>query len=477
MMAGLLAGAALPGLAWAEGPVASPRPPRRPVRQTESGRLVSRAALGGVTGFIVAERDSGRVLEQAGADVALPPASVAKAITATFALQRLGPDHRFVTRVMAVGAMRDGVLDGDLVLAGGGDPVLDTDQLGDMVASLAATGLRRVTGRFLAVAGTLPQVDRISPDQPDHVGYNPGLSGLNLNFNRVHFEWRRRAEDWALAMDARAERFVPQVRMARMDVVARERPLFTLAVEPGVDRWTVARGALGTDGSRWLPVRQPGVYVAEVFQTLCRAQGIEVPQAEVVTQVPQGARRVVERVSAPLSEVLRDMLRFSTNLTAEVVGLTATGAGTLHGSGAVMTNWARRDWGMGARFVDHSGLEGTSRVTAADMMAALRRVDLAGVPLRGLLRDVGVRDDRGQVIDGHPAQVRAKSGTLNFVSGLAGFIARPGKGDLCFAIFSADVPRREALPMQDREDPEGGEAWTRRARTLQGQLVRRWAEA
>lgn len=486
-----LAGAAVAGPVWAEG-VVRPRPrpvpeaavrvrPKpRPSRQAESERLVAGARLGGVTGFMLAEVATGRVIEALDAEAPLPPASVAKAVTALFALEKLGAAHRFGTEVLAAGPVVGDRLEGDLILSGGGDPVLDTDQLGDLVAALAATGIRRVTGRFLAHAGALPQLDRLSGEQPDHVGYNPGLSGLNLNFNRVHFEWRRAtggaAGDWAVSMDARAERFVPPVAMARMRVVPREMPLFTLAVADGREDWTVAGAALGQDGSRWLPVRQPAVYAAEVFQTLARGQGIALPPAEVVGVLPPGARRLVDRFGDPLPEVLRDMLRFSTNLTAESVGLAASGAGSLRGSGAVMSQWAARRLGMDARFVDHSGLEGGSRVTAADMVRGLIAGDRAGVGLRGLLRDFGIRDDKGAVINGHPVQVRAKSGTLNFVSGLSGFILPPGGRELCFAVFSADVPRRAALAMADREQPEGGIGWTRRARNLQGQLIRRWAE-
>jgi len=482
MVAGLLAGAAGGALGtgwpvWADGPAASPRPVRRPSPPGTTERLVEQARLGGVTGFVVADAATGRILESRDADVPVPPASVVKAITAIYALDRLGAGYRFATRVMRVGEIGGPVLSGDLVLAGGGDPVLDTDQLGDLVASLALTGIRRVTGRFLAVAGALPQLDRIAADQPDHVGYNPGLSGLNLNFNRVHFEWRRAAGDWVIAMDARAERFVPRVTMARMAVAPREVPLFTLEVRPGVEDWTVASAALGDGGSRWMPVRQPAVYTAEVFRTLCAEQGIVLPQGEVVRALPAGARRIVERVSPPLADVVRDMLRFSTNLTAEAMGLTATGAGTLRGSGAVMTAWAGRRLGIDARFVDHSGLHGASRVTAGAMLTALIAADRAGMPLRGLLRDVGMRDAKGLVIEGHPVKVRAKTGTLNFVSGLAGFILPPAGRALTFAIFSADAARRGALAMDDREDPEGGQEWTGRARALQAQLVGRWAAA
>ncbi len=241
-----------------------------------------------------------------------------------------------------------------------------------MAADLRARGVTGVSGRFLLHDAALPALPLIDPGQPDYVGYNPAISGLNLNFNRVHFEWRRGAQGWDVAMDARSERVVPPVRMARMKVVSRETPLFTFAEAGGVDSWTVASGALGKGGSRWLPVRQPGLYTGDVFRTLARAQGIVLPEPEVVALLP-GGTALVEASSEPLPEVLRDMLKFSTNLTAEVVGLTASGGGvqTLAASGARMSDWARGRFGRAGRFVDHSGLGSESHVAPADMVAAL----------------------------------------------------------------------------------------------------------
>jgi serine-type D-Ala-D-Ala carboxypeptidase/endopeptidase (penicillin-binding protein 4) len=74
-------------------------------------------------------------------------------------------------------------------------------------------------------------------------------------------------------------------------------------------------------------------------------------------------------------------------------------------------------------------------------------------------------------------KVMAKSGTMNFVSGLAGHIQPPNGRELVFAFFAADAPRRDRIPKGEREDPPGVKDWTRRARRLQGQLIRRWADA
>ena len=92
-----------------------------------------------------------------------------------------------------------------------------------------------------------------------------------------------------------------------------------------------------------------------------------------------------------------------------------------------------------------------------------------------ILRNIGMREDQGKPIKGHPTTVVGKSGTMNFVSGLAGFIEPPSGRDLVFAIFSADVARREAVPMTEREGPPGGDASVSRAHLLQARLIKRWA--
>lgn len=136
---------ALPACAGA--PERSPRPSLRPAQPSD--RIVARAGLGGDLSYAVMDVGSGNLLEGRGANTPLPPASVAKAITALYGLEVLGGAYQFTTRLLATGPVSDGVLKGDLVLAGGGDPTLDTDDLAQMAAALARTGLRRIEGQFL----------------------------------------------------------------------------------------------------------------------------------------------------------------------------------------------------------------------------------------------------------------------------------------------------------------------------------------
>jgi D-alanyl-D-alanine carboxypeptidase/D-alanyl-D-alanine-endopeptidase (penicillin-binding protein 4) len=441
--------------------------------------VIAAADLPGRVGCAVADAQSGEMLEVFNALYPLPPASVAKAVTTAYGLDRLGPGYRFRTTLVSDGTIGNGRLDGDLWIVGGGDPVLDTDALDAMVRDLAESGIREVTGTFRIATDALPAIDQIDPAQLPHVGYNPSVSALNLNFNRVFFEWERTGEAYTVRMDARSDNHSPMVTVSRMTIEPRDYPVYTFERTEARDEWTVAQSALGNGGGRWLPVRRPPAYLGEVFQMLARSRGLELSTPVVSESAPPGARILVEHVSPPLEDILRGMMRWSTNLTAEVVGLTATQAGgvrptTLGESGAEMAAWMRDRLGARqARFVDHSGLGVSSRVRPNDMTRALVTAGPDGL-LRGLMRDIPVLDDAGNRIPDPPIEIVAKTGTLNFVSTLAGYVQAPSGRTLAFSVFCADLDRRDRLTRDQMERPPGGRTYNRRAKRLQQVLLRRW---
>lgn len=443
--------------------------------------IVNAAQLKGRVCFAVADATTGARLESDNAQQGTPPASVAKAITALYALNVLGSGYRFATRVIATGGVSGGVVQGDLVFVGGGDPTLDTNALSSMVTALKAKGVREVRGGFKVAEGALPYVRTIDGDQPDHVGYSPAVSGVALNYNRVHFEWKRSGGAYGITMDARSDRLRPAVYVTKMQIVNRNLPVYTYKDGGQSDNWTVAKTALGNGGSRWLPVRKPGLYLGDVFQTLARAQGIVLKNPEVVDRAPQGTPLVTHQ-SDPLNTILRDMLRYSTNLTAEMVGMSATAKRTgrvpsnLRASAGEMNRWANSALGTKSmRLVDHSGLGDASKMTADDMVQALVKVH-ASKQLRAILKPFAMLDEKRRVIKNHPIDVDAKTGTLNFVSGLAGYMTTRNGRVLAFAIFAADEATRSRIAKANREAPQGARSWNRRAKAMQQQLIERWGQ-
>ena len=458
---GLVGLAAAP--VWAD-PAAARRPPTRPPpRPAPSGRaLLLRAGLGDAqmscATLNLATGHAGPAWQP---DLMLPPASTLKTVTTLFALDRLGPAHRFATRVLRAGDV--------LVLAGGGDPTLDTDGL----AALAADTARAVgdwrPARLVVWGGALPRLPEIAPGQAAHLAYNPALSGMILNFNRVHLGWRCET-GCRLSLEARADGTSPRA----YTVSAATRPgrgAFGHAVTDGVEHWDIPREFLGRQGSRWLPVRRPEAYAGDVFQTLCRAKGLVLPAPEVVEELPEGGE-IARRDSPLLTEILRGMLEYSTNLTAEVVGLAASGGASLADSAARMADWVGMTTGGAAILADHSGLSVENRISAATLVRVLARPGAQATlqPLlnRDPLREVLGADARGDGSNGAPL-VRAKTGTLNFVSCLAGYARNPDGVEQAFAVMVADGEKRARTSGQ--ELPSGVLTWTRRAKEVQRDVV------
>jgi D-alanyl-D-alanine carboxypeptidase/D-alanyl-D-alanine-endopeptidase (penicillin-binding protein 4) len=443
--------------------------------------LIDSFDLRGQTICAVIDVKTGALLEHVDGQSTLPPASVAKAATAIYALDVLGPDHRFATRLMATGPIQNGRLDGDLILSGGADPTLDTADLATLAGALQHIGLTEVRGRFMVHDGALPYASTIDSGQPAHVGYAPAVSGIALNFNRVFFEWTRTAKGYSVTMDARVRKFRPEVAMATMQVVDRNAPVYLYRRTAQNDQWSVAKSALSENGGRWLPVRAPAAYAGDVFATLARSNGVKLPVAQMITALPASADEIARFESAPLAEITTDMLKFSTNLTAEMVGMSATSQafgrpGSMGFSAEKMNNWLQRRYAMiGVDLVDHSGLGGQSRLSPVGLAMGLAAAGRTGI-LRPMLKPFPLRDANGRQIQNPAIAVDAKTGTLNFVSGLGGYMTTPKGRELAFGIFSADLATRNRLLPHERERPAGGRSWNRKSKWLQQGLIERWAE-
>ncbi len=477
----MLAGAAstLATTAFANAPLTSLRPIARVQPQDAIAQMVQNAGLTGLVGVRVVDLASGDVLESIEDSIAQPPASVTKAFTALYALEELGAEHQFKTRIFADGEIKNNILNGDLILAGSGDPELVTDNLAALAQSLKVTGLTEVKGDFLVWDEALRNVDEIDSSQLDYLGYNPTVTGLNLNFNRVHFEWKREDDDFITAMDARSANYRPVVTTSRMDIVDRASPVFTYREIGDVDQWTVARGSLNDEGSRWLPVRHPALYAGEVFAIFARSHGIVLKAPKETFEAPTGAPLATFE-GDPLTEVMRGMLRYSTNITAEVAGLSATNQRVgekrgLRTSAFGMARWLTdRCGGITPHFVDHSGLGDLSRVSPADAVGMLAAPNVMQT-LQPIMRDIRLVGDDDKIIERAGMNVRAKTGTLNFVSTLAGYMRTDKGRDLAFAIFASDLDARQAGISEGAERPRGSRTFNTRARRLQQNILKHLA--
>jgi len=128
----------------------------------------------------------GEVVMDEQAKTAFIPASSLKTVTTATALEVLGADFRFITELKATAAMRNGGIDGDVVIVGGGDPMLSEVDLQRWAEELRMLGLKRITGRIRG-DGSLFRgsiYDDFWNWGDIGNGYGSGVSGLNLGHNR-----------------------------------------------------------------------------------------------------------------------------------------------------------------------------------------------------------------------------------------------------------------------------------------------------
>lgn len=353
---------------------------------------------GGTFTGIVQDAATGQVLFDRSADKARVPASNMKLLTASAALRVLGPEHRFSTRVVA------GPTPGSVVLTGGGDVLLgagDSDP-GAVLGRAGLATLARATVRALQAGAGHGAAGTITVLLDDSLFSGPPLS-----------------QAWS-----------PE------DVAAGEMaPLYPLALNSA--RFDPAK----TTGPR---PQDPAMTAAQTFAArlteAAASAGLSV--APGVTRVrpgasPEGAKVLAEVQSATVGEQLDLMLQTSDNYLAEVMGrMTARGAGRA-GSGkdaiaAVLQQV--KDMGVptdALRAADVSGLALANQVSARQLTDVVRamtsgadtrlRAALAGFPVAGL---TGTLEDR--YTDAASAAgaglVRAKTGTLNTVIALSGYV-------------------------------------------------------
>ncbi len=342
---------------------------------------------------------TGKVLFAHKAKKAYIPASTMKLLTSTAALSILGPDHTFTTSVVSPKA-------GQIILVGGGDPYLAKK-------TTASTFPKRATigglARSTAAALKKDKVRRVS------LGYDDSLfSGPRWNPTWPDF-------------------YSDQVT-----------PISALWVDEGRVNGTSQR------------VKDPSKDAATVFAAALRKQGITVTGVQR-TKAPASATKVASVSSMPLERIVEQLLMVSDNDAAEVVfRQAAIGAGKkgsfADGVSVVRARLTKLGvWDDGTKINDGSGLSRQTHVPSDTMVKMLRlaagkthpelRAVITGLPVAGVEGSLRTRYYDDQSLPGR-GLVRGKTGTLNKVHSLAGFV-RTKDGSLMVYAFLINNPKND----------------------------------
>jgi D-alanyl-D-alanine carboxypeptidase/D-alanyl-D-alanine-endopeptidase (penicillin-binding protein 4) len=373
---------------------------------------------------------------------ALNPASTMKLVTTYAALELLGPAYTWNTEIYATAPIANEVLAGDLVIKGYGDPKLTLENFWLMLRALRARGLREIRGD-LVLDRSFFRVDDYDPaafDGEPLRPYNTGPDALLVNFKAITLTLVPDA-------DARSVRIVAEPALGAVQIVnatsLSDAPcgdwLGKLKIDaqtaPDTARLTLA-GPYSRDcgeRTRSFSLLAHRAYAGALFAQLWRELGGTIAGGVRDGPVPAGARLLTSTRSEALSEVVRDINKYSNNVMARQVFLTlgalGEGApGTLDKARTVLRQWLAQKGVAAATLVldNGSGLSRSERISARTMgellLAAFHSPVmpelLASLPVVAADGTMRRRLSNADVA----GQAHIKTGTLTGVRAIAGYV-------------------------------------------------------
>jgi len=408
----------------------------------------------------------GRVLYGRAAESRMVPASALKIVTAAVAAERLGWTHRFETRLEVSGRVVDGVLQGDLVVVGGGDPAIDAQDLRtaplfeQWTDALRAEGITRVDGRLVGD-------DSAFEDEPIGAGwawdyltaaYAAPSGALSYNGNLVAVRITPAAIPGAPATIVIAP---PGHGLTVGNHVttgpAGDTASVALARLPGSST-LIVRGrvpAASADVVRVTTVENPTTFFVEGLRRALASRGIRVRDgawdvdALRPDETPTPRRVIATHQSPPLSSLVAQMMKVSQNFYGEMlikaIGRTAAGAAGVGSTerGRQVIRQTLDGWRIPSDALvmhDGSGLSRYNYASARLLTGVLRRMwhderhrgpFAAALPVAGHDGTLGSR-----MTEALRRRVQAKTGTIANVRSLAGYAETEGGEKIVFAMIA-----------------------------------------
>jgi serine-type D-Ala-D-Ala carboxypeptidase/endopeptidase (penicillin-binding protein 4) len=376
------------------------------------------------------------------------PASLMKLLTTFSALELLGPAYTWSTPVWLNGTVRDGVLDGNLVIKGSGDPKLVLERLWLLLRRVQQLGVREIRGDIVLdrVAFSVPEQSPADFDGEALRPYNVRADALMLNYKSVVF-----------TITPDAARGTAQI--AADPPLAGVRADTWVPLQPGAcDDW---RGALRADFTDPLRLRFAGGYptacgekvwaVAYADPERYNARALLGMWSELGGRISGGVRDGTapatppsfDFVSPALAEVVREINKYSSNVMAQqlflTLGASQRGAGAPEAAREVVRQWATARLGPAAAtlVIDNgSGLSRDARLSAA-LLNRLLLVAWASPVMPELIASLPVSGVDGTLKRSRATLGRAhlKTGSLRDVAGVAGYVlAESGRRYVVVAI-------------------------------------------
>lgn len=383
--------------------------------------------------------DSSTPLISHNADQSLNPASVMKLVTTNAALDLLTPAYRWKTEVYRDGEVKNGVLNGNLIIKGYGDPSFKAQEFWRLLMRLQQAGIQEIKGDLIIDKSFFAENSAtIAFDDEVWRAYNAQPSAFLVNGR--HTSFRFSVTDKLVNINQEFElseiEIVNKIQLSQTPC-GDWRGRFGYTVQPKPNGAIVTfEGMLSPDcGERYLElsVLNDEQYAFYTFKKLWRELGGVFNGNLKIQQLTNVSTKVIEHVSEPLGYVIRDMNKWSNNLTARqlllTLGAKKQGVPATQAKGALAIQQWLQSKNIDAQELmieNGSGLSRIERITSAHLGQMLVSAYhspimpefIASLPILGLDGTTAKR----LKTSASKARVHLKTGSLDGVSAIAGYV-------------------------------------------------------
>ncbi len=420
---------------------------------------------------------------------AMNPASTMKLLTTYAALEVLGPSYTWPTEAWLDGKLEEGVLDGNLIIKGHGNPKLTVEHLWTWLHEMRNRGLREIRGNVILDRSAFePQdIDTAAFDNDPNRAYNVAPDTLLLNFNAIRFHFSPDAAGISVYTEPALDGIVLDNRLkpiqTRHCADWDDHLKFSLTGEDGIIRINGRYPVNCGEHDKTLSLLPHQAYFEAVFRAIWRETGGSLSGTFESGIVTPTAELFSTQHSQPLSEIIRDINKFSNNVMARQLFLSlsldrsspsanypvntpATQASgvpaatplqpaSIAASNAILQEWlARKGLEIPELVIENgSGLSRIARISPYSLAMVLRDIELnplsaeieASLPIVGMDGTMRRRHLECEV----KAHAHMKTGSLEGVKSMAGYLqSRSGKQWL--VVFFINHPHaRQGQQAQD----------------------------
>ncbi|KAB8030619.1 D-alanyl-D-alanine carboxypeptidase/D-alanyl-D-alanine endopeptidase [Fluviispira multicolorata] len=430
-----------------------------------------------------------KIIAELNPDKRLSPASTSKLILAAKALETWGSNKTFTSQIYMRGHLENGVLNGDLIFYGAGDPSLTNEKIWFLASDVYRYGIKKVTGKLIVNNSFFGKIkedgNRNAGKARSRNAYDAPLSSSAINFSVLAIVVNPAQKVGQSAIIALEPYAMENIKINGKIITTKENKNAQISVarssNKGIDTFTIS-GSIPINSTAqriYRSVSNPDFYAGETLKAFIKSSGVNISGKIVIESqsLLKNDRLIAEVDGFPLDWQLKGLFQVSNNFIADMLALnllndaSPKNKGNLEESGKLLENYANiavkeSPWGeiinknLPIVMESGSGLTPNNRLSARDIISVLDRMYFNGREFPAFLAALPIPGDEGTLKKRFQTssekflqgRLRAKTGTLSEpvnVNALGGYSRLQNGEWISFAIIANGIKSKPQIEIKN----------------------------